>query len=484
MVDAQAATDFEFPDGAGDDDDGTAWTPRRSASGFTPHRKVSHHLTAVGEDGEDQRSKGVVAGLVHPTSGMAAGQPAVLIFREDAETPWELVVRESHGLTFSFQPGRGVYPSQLFGVIAYLRQAFLDAERYEAARSAWEVDPTGMAAPSWDPDYEALLPAARGEAPVFFAANSDEDIRRVLNLADEFGLSPVIVGGEEAWKLADELTRRSVPVLVSSDFPQPDEWDPEADTLDAELEPDAAREKERLEAAWANAGRLEAAGVTFALTSGGGSADLLEGARKAVEYGLSEEGALRALTAGPAEMLGLSALPRVAAGGVATFMVADGDLFDEESGVVYTFVEGSLTEGRSLSGGGGDGGAPAADVSGEWEGSVEAQGMAIGFTLSLTMDPDGSLSGTMNAEGQGDADLSGSVSGSEVVLIIEAEGMPEPIRLTGSLSEDGTSMSGSGSTFMGDLDFSATKKPGARARAGSWAELLGTARSGGSGGAR
>lgn len=469
LVDAQAAAEHEFPepkDREDDDEQPPSWDPPRSASGFMPHRKVAEHLTVTGPGVRDQRAAGIVAGLVHPTGGMAPGQPAVVVYRPDAEAPWQLVQDESAGLTLSFQGGRGVYPSQLFGVIAYLRQAFLDAERYATMQATWDRNPGGMTAPPWDPDAEALLEATTGGAPVYFAADSDEDIRRVLDLARELGFSPVIVGGDEAWKLAPELAERSVPVLVSVDFPRPDAWDPEADTVEAELEPDQLREKERIENVWSNAGRLEEAGVRFALTSGGGTGDLLEGARKAVEYGLSPEAAVRALTLTPAELLGIAPMVRPAVDGGATFLVADGDLLEDETGIVYTFVEGHLEEGRALTGGGEE---PVADISGTWEGSVSAQGMDIAFTLSLTQSEDGSLSGTMNAEGMGEADVEGSISGSSVRLRLSAAGMPEPIVLTGTVTDEGTRMRGGGSTPMGSMEFTATKQPGA---AGSWSDLF------------
>src|SRR5690606_11305278 len=98
------------------------------------------------------------------------------------------------------------------------------------------------------------------------------------------------------------------------------------------------------EESYANAVRLSAAGVRFALTSGGGEAALLEGARRAIEYGLSEADALRALTATPAALFGAPHLARIEAGLPATFIVADGPLFDEETKLVYTFVEGALEE--------------------------------------------------------------------------------------------------------------------------------------------
>lgn len=487
LVDADAGADVDFPDpvDVDEDEDVRSWDPPRSASGFMPHRRVAHHLAVTGEGVADQRADGIVAGLVHPTGGMAAGQPAVVVFRADAEVPWELVNRETAGLTMSFRQGRGVYPSQLFGVIAYLRQGFLDAERYATARGTYESDPSGMTAPPWDPDFEALLRATSGEVPVYFSADSDEDIRRVLNLADEFGFRPVIVGGAEAWKLADELASRGVAVLVSTDFPEPDEWDPEEDPAPAELEPDAAREKERLENIWSNAGRLEAAGVTFAFTTDGGGGDLLDGARKAVEYGLTEAGALRALTATPAELIGMPELARVTEGAGATFIVAQHELFAEEAGVVYTFVEGHLEEGEALEDDGGEGGEePAADLSGEWTGRISAQGQEVEFSFNLTMEEDGSITGTMSSDFAGAADLSGSVSGREVTFSIETEGMPEPIRMTATLSEDGTRMEGSAESPMGELSFTATKEPGVGTTVRSWLDLFGGRAATTSGGGR
>jgi imidazolonepropionase-like amidohydrolase len=471
LVDAHGAATVTWPDprDMDDDDDVRSWDPPRSRQGFTPHRRVADHLAATGAELGSARTSGIVASLIHPSGGMAAGQPAVLLHRE-AATPWELVHEDDPGLAMSLQSAGGVYPSQLFGVLAFLRQAFLDAERYEVMRTSTAAGEGGFMPPGWDPDYEALRRAARGEVPVFFQANSDEDIRRGLDLADEVGFRPVLVGGEEAWKLADELARRDVPVLVSLDFPRLDEWDPEADTVPAELEPAAAREKDRIENVWANPGRLEAAGVTFALTTGGGEADLLEGLRKVVEHGLTEAAAVRAVTTTPAELLGVGALVRVREGGPATFVVAAGDLLNEDTEVAYTFVEGRLTEGAAV-GGGADGGEPAGDLTGTWRGDIAVGGQDVSFSLELTQAEDGSLTGTMSASEMPTSPVSGQISGTSITIEIEAEGMPEPIRLTGTLDEDGNRMTGGGSTSFGEMTFEATRDPGA-----GWAAWLGGGR--------
>ena len=471
IVDGHGDVDATWPDARDveDPDDVTAWAPPRSRQGFMPHRRLADHIAAPGEAIAESRKAGVVASLAHPSGGMAAGQSAVLVHR-DSEAPWGIVEHDAPGIAMSFQAAGGVYPSQLFGVIAYLRQAFMDAERYETMRAASRAQNPTFVAPGWDPDYEAMRRAARGEQLVYFQADSDEDIRRVLNLADEFGFRVAIVGGDEAWKLADELAERQVPVFVSLDFPNLRDWDPDEDA-EGDLEPAAAREKESMEALWSNAGRLAAAGVTFALTSGGGSADILEGVQKVVEYGLSPEAAMRAITTTPAALLGIDNIVNVQAGGPATFMVASGDLMEEGTAVRYTFVEGVLSEGAAAGGGGG-GDAPSGNISGTWSGTIEAGGQSSDASLTITQAEDGSISGSIQGDQLPPSDIGGRISGSTVTIEIMPEGLPEPIVLTGTLSADGNTITGGGSTPFGEMTFEMTRGGGQA----DWSTFLGGGR--------
>jgi len=457
LVDAEGGLRPAFPDPESEEKV-LSWAPTRRASGFMPHRMASHYLTASATDLKTLRRHGIVASGVHPDGGFAPGQSAAVIHRAHAARPWDLVASETVGLSMSFQGARGVYPATLFGVIAYIRQAFLDASRDGEVQASFAADPAGMTRPRFDPDDEALLAAANGGLPVFFRAGKREEIRRVLRLADEVGFRPVIVGGEEAGLLADTLAIRHVPVLLSVDFEEPDAWNP-ADTSGAPLKPAAVRERRRLETAYSAAAKLHEAGVVFALTTGGGEGDLLAGARKAVEYGLSEAAALAAMTTTPATLLGVSDVVRVAPGAAATFIITDGPLLEDDTKVVYTFVEGALEE-RAAEESGGGGEKPAADLTGQWEMKVTAQGTELTVTLHLVQDG-GSLSGTMSSPEMGESKVSGgSISGTSVSLTVTSPDLPGPLTFTGTVMPDGTRMKGSASTPFGELTFTARKKPG------------------------
>ena len=65
-----------------------------------------------------------------------------------------------------------------------------------------------------NPKHEALVPALEGKIPVYFAAHRKDDIQTALRIAAEFKLKPVIALGTEAYRMADELKKAGVPVVV------------------------------------------------------------------------------------------------------------------------------------------------------------------------------------------------------------------------------------------------------------------------------
>lgn len=475
FVDAVGAADYEFPEAELDRSEIASWNPPRQAQSFMPHRRLADHLTATGADVADERKQGIVAAAVHPDGRLMPGRGALLVLREDAETPEDLVARPVLGPVMSFQGASGVYPATLFAVIAFYRQMFENAKHHVAQARAYGSNPAAVPPPAWDPDLEVLREVMEGRTPVFFAADRGRDIQRALSLAGEYGFRPIIVGGEEAWKVADELKAANVPVLISLDFPEPERWKPETkkeepeaatpgdgdsgsqdEVTEEELDAGALREKQRIEDVYANAGRLAVAGVTFALTSGGGKADLREGARKAIEYGLPEVEALRGLTAVPAALLGIDPMVRIDAGLPANLVVADGPLFAEETEIRYAFVEGALEEGKEKRAAGE---APAVVVTGTWEVSVETPDESFAVTMTLKQEGS-SFSGTMLTP-FGEASVKdGVVSGKDVsfTVVIGAGDEGMTVELEGKV--EGDEASGTGEAPDGSFTWTAKRTSG------------------------
>lgn len=435
FVDGEGEAAHEFPQEEIDRDEVEIWNAPRSLQGFMPARRVVSHLTADGDDVADVRRAGIVAAAIHPSGAMMGGRGALVLYRKDAGMPQRLVIEPTLGPKFELRGGQGVYPGTLFGVMAFFRQAFEDARHGGAVAAAQERDPRGLTMPPYDPDYEVLRQVLAGDVPVYFAADEAADILRVLGLAAEYGFRPIIVGGAEAWKVADELLARDVPVLVSTNFPEPRRWDPDENEASELMDAATQREKLDLEDRYANAGRLAAAGVTVALTSGG-TGKVLEGARKSVEHGLTEAAALAALTSTPAGLFGIPSMARLGEGLPATFIVTDGPLFDADTRITHTFVEGFVEDAATARRAGSA--EDAVSFGGEWELTIETEeGRTVAARIQVEQDG-ATFTGTLEIMDDQAEVRDGVINGNEIsaVAVLEEDEEIIEVEITGTVEGD------------------------------------------------
>ena len=278
-------------------------------------------------DGDAVAGHSALIDVVPPEIDPQVGRLAV-----DLRGP--MVVRPVVALHVAF-PGRGfvgAYPASLMGGIAFVRQAFADAQYYQRAAAA-DVAPA-----AYDGALAAMGPALGGKVPVAFKASTPREIRRALAFAREFSLVPVIVGGHGAESVAGELKAAGARVVVSVNYPaRPKDLAPDADeTLEALQARAAARSV---------AGALAAAGVPFGFGSVGlkDPKEFVGNVRIASERGLSRDAAIRALTLDAATMAGAGGrLGSIEPGKRANLLVTEGDVLDAKSKIKHVFVAGRL----------------------------------------------------------------------------------------------------------------------------------------------
>jgi imidazolonepropionase-like amidohydrolase len=173
------------------------------------------------------------------------------------------------------------------GNIAFNRQAFLDAQWYQQAKSR----PHSAA-------MEAMQPALAGGLPVAFRASSAREVLRALDMARAFKLDPIITAAREVDSVTADLKAANARVIYSLNFP----------TRRPSLAPDADESLSVLRDR-ANAPKgpamLDKAGIVFAFESAGLSEikDFLKNARKTVGGGLSKDAAIKALTLNAATLV-------------------------------------------------------------------------------------------------------------------------------------------------------------------------------------
>jgi imidazolonepropionase-like amidohydrolase len=288
---------------------------------------------------------GITSVLALPAGEVIAGQSALVNVVAPPEQPQiGSIVEPRRGLiviktpvayhvSFPERPrtGGNAYPQSLMGVIAFVRQAFLDAQHHgDVARAGQGGVGTD------DPALDALQPAVDGKVPVAFAANEAREILRALKFARELKLQPIVTGAREADTVAADLKSQSVRVVYSLNYPQrPRALAPEADEPLQTLRARTGAVKVP--------GELARAGIPLAFESAGLSdpKDFVKNAAKAVKAGLAEDAAIRALTIDAAKIAGVGdRLGSLETGKIANLVVTDGNLFGEKTTVKRVFVDG------------------------------------------------------------------------------------------------------------------------------------------------
>jgi len=308
---------------------------------FTPDVKA---WLAVNPDSElipVARANGITHALILPLGGTVSGQSGVISLA--GWTSEEMTIKAPVALHV-FWPAMNlnVTPKELARGskakapdeqakerakrIKELDDFFAEAQAYVSARGVAPKD--AKSAPKV-PAWEAMLPFVRGESPIMVHADDVRQIKGALAWAESRKYKLILAGGRDAWRVAEELAARKVPVIFESTFEQP------------------ARDTDAYDAHFKGAATLHRAGVKVLFSEGPGASNATfarntpYSAAQAVAFGLPEAEALKGLTLYPAQVLGLeSRLGSLDAGKEATFFVSDGSILDLRTTVKRMWITG------------------------------------------------------------------------------------------------------------------------------------------------
>jgi imidazolonepropionase-like amidohydrolase len=272
------------------------------------------------------RSAGIGTVLTFRPDGLARGTGVLVTVGDERDNI--VVLKDKATAHYSFNRGssRQSYPVSLMGFIALLRQTYLDAEWYAKQTNKTFKD---LSLEGW---------TASQNLPQFFEANGWINDLRADKLGDEFKVQYIIRGGGDEYQRISEVKATNAPLIIPVNFP--DAYDVE-DPFDAERT--SLAEMKHWELAPTNPAALEKAGIEFAITSDRlkERTDLLKNVRKAIQYGLSEAAALKALTETPAKLIRAQGkIGSLNNGSEANFIITDGNLFDDETIILENWVQG------------------------------------------------------------------------------------------------------------------------------------------------
>ncbi len=298
LIDAHSTVGFT--------DDGRATGADELSSPNTAQLQVLDGLNPFDKRLRRHVMAGITAALLTPgRANVIGGQAAVI--RLAGRTVTEMALLAPAGVKFSLGEGprdaygeKGRLPATRMGSAFVVRKALLDAGEYQRKLKEYEAKVAKGDAAAKDGSPEppktdlALEPLARlldGRLPAFIECYRSDDIMTALRLVDEFHLRAVLIGATEGFKVADEIARRKIPVIVGPMGVGP-------------------KRVETQDVAFGNAAALSKAGVTIAIEAedamGVGAAEELPlAAALAVKGGLSRDLALQAITATAARILGV-----------------------------------------------------------------------------------------------------------------------------------------------------------------------------------
>ena len=297
--------------------------------GFNPN---SSHVNVT-------RINGITTVMSYPTGGTIAGQSAVMNLNGSTQDAMAIIPDAGLVINFpriaTFGGFGGGFGRQTVDFneavkrrddqLEELKKIFKQAEAYALAKDAYAKDKT-LPYPPTDIRLEAMVPYIRGQRPIFFTAERERDIRGVAKFVAEMKVKGVIIGGQEAWKAADDLKKNNIAVIYTNIYNLPVRDDDPYDYL------------------YEAPSKLSQSGVRFAISTGNDGAevrDLPYHAGLAGSFGLAKDEALKSVTLYPAQILGIDKdYGSIDVGKVANLVVTDGDLLEPRTNVRYLFITG------------------------------------------------------------------------------------------------------------------------------------------------
>lgn len=282
------------------------------------------------------RSNGILMAQITPKGGTISGSSSVvqldawnwedaLIKKEDAmHMSWPVTPRGRGGFGGGGRFGggattAGVDPNERTNAaIAELNKFFTEAKLYAEVTPA--VTNTRLA---------AMKGLFNGSERLFISADNQKDIVAAVNFAKKFGITPVIVGGDEAYMLTDFLKNNDITVVVKQPHALPNNADDDVNMP------------------YKNVARLSNAGVNVVISIDGfwQQRNLPFMAGTAAAWGMDKEAALKTITLNAAKAMGVDKTTgSLEIGKDATFFISAGDALDMRTNK----VEEAFIQGRAI----------------------------------------------------------------------------------------------------------------------------------------
>jgi imidazolonepropionase-like amidohydrolase len=296
-----------------------------------PAVRVMDAINVLDPSLQRARAGGVTTVNIMPGSGhLMSGQTIYLKLRAGTTIDELFLLAEDGWIMGGMKMANGTnsrrdppFPGTRAKSAALVRERYVAAQEY--AQKVEQAAGDRSELPDRDLGMEALLEVLEGRRIVHHHTHRHDDVITVLRLQEEFGFRVVLHHVSEGGRVAEQIAEAGVPssiILVDS----------------------PGGKLEAIHLVLENGAVMEQAGVKLAFHTDDYITDsrlFLRMAALAVRAGMSREGALRALTLAPAEMIDLGErVGSLTPGKDADFLILSGDPLSVYTRVLETWVEG------------------------------------------------------------------------------------------------------------------------------------------------
>ena len=281
-------------------------------------------------------SIGITSAHVVPEKGIFKGKSDLVILNDELTS-----ISKDVSQVLEFKASRWSdrkYPNSLLGVIAVMRQTFLDASWYHRSLEIIKNYPIENKPLPLNPSLHEIGNFMKNKHPILFITKEEHGAIRSLNIANEFNLRPWLLGSGYEYRRLETIKKHKPFMIFPLEFPE------KPQVRDSHIALQFTNEQlKHWDMAPDNIKRAFDAGLRFSFTSGTlkNKTIFRENLRRIIDRGLPRDVALSALTTYPALAMGLEQyIGKVQPGYVANLVVTDGDYFDPNSRVTSIWLAG------------------------------------------------------------------------------------------------------------------------------------------------
>ncbi|HWY37539.1 MAG TPA: amidohydrolase family protein, partial [Bacteroidia bacterium] len=297
--------------------------------GYNPHVRSLIAFNAESKVIATVRTNGILFEQATPRNGIISGTSSIMAL--DGWNWEDAVLKKDDGVHVNFprvmqrqgwwaEPQPAAQNSKYDEQLNELKKFFADAKAYCTEKTHEEKNLR----------YEAMRGVFEGTQNLYLHADYVKDIIASVNFSKQYAIKkPVLVGGQDAWKVTKLLKQNNVPVMVGRLHSLPGS---DFDDVDLPYKLPYLLQKDSVLFCLQNQGDQE----------GQNARNIPFLAGTARTYGLTTEQAIAAVSSSTAKILGIdNEIGTIEAGKSASFFISTGDALDmKTNNVILAFLNG------------------------------------------------------------------------------------------------------------------------------------------------